>query len=361
MEPGHYRALIGAGGIGSGIFFTLEGDHTLGRNESRAGVLSPARDFCKLHIICHYVAVLLCSDSTNSDTFQTITIGRVGEEETGREMLELMGRTGMDTALVRKTPGAATLFSVCFQYPDSAGGNITTARSASSRVSPADIRQAEPLFRKYRNRGLALAAPEAPLESRLELLRLAAAHGFRRFFAFNSAEIADPLALDCLKHADYLALNRDEAESLVERDFSAERSGDFLAAVQGRLEALNPDLRVLLTLGALGAYGYEKGLWEYTPCALVNPVSTAGAGDAALGALIAGIARGLPFILKGSAKRRSLAEAPLESALDLAALVASFSVLSPDTINLETSPESLRTHGRKLGLTFSEAIEKILR
>src|SRR3989304_943622 len=109
MEPGQYSALIGAGGIGSGIFFALEGDQTLGRNESRAGVLSPARDFCKLHIICHYVAVLLRSDSAGSDAFRTITVGRVGEDETGREMLELMRRTGMDTALVRKTPGAATL------------------------------------------------------------------------------------------------------------------------------------------------------------------------------------------------------------------------------------------------------------
>ncbi|OGG05437.1 MAG: hypothetical protein A3F83_07830 [Candidatus Glassbacteria bacterium RIFCSPLOWO2_12_FULL_58_11] len=361
MESEQYSALIGTGGIGSGIFFALEGDHTLGRNESRAAMLSTARDFCKLHIICHYVAVLLRSDSADSATFQTITVGRVGEDETGREMLELMRRTGMDTALVRKTPGAATLFSVCFQYPDSAGGNITTARSASSRVSPADIREAEPLFRKYSGRGLALAAPEVPLESRLELLRLAAEYGFRRFFAFNSAEIADPLALECLRNTDCLALNRDEAESLVKRDFSAARSGDFLAAVQEKLEALNPDLQVMLTIGALGAYGYDKGTWEYTPCALVNPISTAGAGDAALGALIAGTARGLPFILKDRAKRHRLAEAPLESALDLAALVASFSVLSPDTINLETSPTALREHAGKLGLTFSEAIEKILR
>ena len=35
-----------------------------------------------------------------------------------------------------------------------------SARSASSRVSPADIRRVEPLFRKYSGRGLALAARE---------------------------------------------------------------------------------------------------------------------------------------------------------------------------------------------------------
>jgi hypothetical protein len=54
-----YKALIGTGGIGSGTFFALKGDHTLGREESRAGRFLDRRDYCKLHIIEHYVAVLL--------------------------------------------------------------------------------------------------------------------------------------------------------------------------------------------------------------------------------------------------------------------------------------------------------------
>ncbi|HEX6907174.1 MAG TPA: hypothetical protein VF154_11240, partial [Terriglobales bacterium] len=49
-SPG-YRRLIGIGGIGSGIFFALDGEHTLGREESRLGKLLEVRDYCKLHII----------------------------------------------------------------------------------------------------------------------------------------------------------------------------------------------------------------------------------------------------------------------------------------------------------------------
>ena len=51
-----YHQLIGVGGIGTGIFFELEGNATLGRNESRPSRLLGVRDYCKLHIVIHYVA-----------------------------------------------------------------------------------------------------------------------------------------------------------------------------------------------------------------------------------------------------------------------------------------------------------------
>ena len=61
-----YNHIVGTGGIGSGIFFSLEGDHTLGRNESRMGRLEAFRDYCKQHIIMHYIAVLMGSGKTGS-------------------------------------------------------------------------------------------------------------------------------------------------------------------------------------------------------------------------------------------------------------------------------------------------------
>jgi len=53
-----FRRLVGVGGIGSGMFLALEGDATLGRNESRPAHLLDVRDYCKLHIVAHHVAVL---------------------------------------------------------------------------------------------------------------------------------------------------------------------------------------------------------------------------------------------------------------------------------------------------------------
>ena len=354
------KGLIGTGGIGSGIFFELEGDHTLGRNESRLGVLSSARDFCKLHIICHYISVLMHSDSADKSSFQTVVIGRVGRDETGRGMAWMMQQTGMDTSLVKETSSAATLFSVCFQYPDSAGGNITTARSASSLLSPQDIRQAEPLCRSFGAQGMALAAPEVPLECRLELLKMATECGLKRFCAFNSAELTEPVAVDCIRHTDYIATNLDEAGTVAGESLTRDHPEDFLELVRNKLLAINPDIRILVTLGPSGSYGWENGAWEFTPCAAVKPKSTAGAGDATLAGIIVATACGLPFILSARKKRKSLAQTPLESACDFAALLASLSVLSMDTINLETTPAGLAGHARRLGLKLSAKIESML-
>ncbi|MDB4866389.1 MAG: carbohydrate kinase family protein [Cohnella sp.] len=54
-----YSRLIATGGIGSGMVFRLESNHTLGRNESRPGELMPYKDYCKNHIITHYITVML--------------------------------------------------------------------------------------------------------------------------------------------------------------------------------------------------------------------------------------------------------------------------------------------------------------
>ena len=54
-ENSPFNQLIGVGGLGTGIFFELEGDHTLGRNESRPGRLLDVKDYCKLHIVIHSV------------------------------------------------------------------------------------------------------------------------------------------------------------------------------------------------------------------------------------------------------------------------------------------------------------------
>ena len=47
------------------MVYALQGDHELGRNESRLGELLDSRDYCKLHIALHYIARLhgLCAGS----------------------------------------------------------------------------------------------------------------------------------------------------------------------------------------------------------------------------------------------------------------------------------------------------------
>ena len=92
-----YDVVIGTGGIGSGIFLALEGDHTLGREESRAANLLDQRDYCKLHIVSHYVQQLMGPD------FPVIPIGKVGDDDRGRTVTEEMRNAGLDTSYVTQS------------------------------------------------------------------------------------------------------------------------------------------------------------------------------------------------------------------------------------------------------------------
>jgi len=350
--------LIGTGGIGGGIFFQLVGDHTLGRDESREGVLLEARDFCKQHIIEHYVAALLGPSA--GGRFRCVALGAVGDDSTGAQVLELMSRTGIEIDRVRKDQSAATTFSVCFQYPDSAGGNITTANGASARVGVADILKADGLFKEYAGHGIALAAPEVPLAARAALLELAETHGFLSVSAFTSAELQGTECRELLRRTGILVLNRDEAQALTGLEAAVIGQDAFRRALEESLLPLNPKMRICLTLGAQGSAGFEDGTWELTPPARVSVVSTAGAGDATTAGVIVGVASGLPFIFRPARKRESLGQAPLASALDFAALVASFSVTSADTIHLGASRATLRTHADRLCLKLSGPAEAIL-
>ncbi len=164
-----YNHIIGTGGVGSGIFFSIQDNHTLGRNESRMAALEPYNDFCKQHIILHYIAVLLKHGTT--DTFELYPIAKVGNDTTGKQLIQQMQQAGMNTAAVDICKERSTLFSVCFQYPDGSGGNITSENSASSRVSPIDIAR---FFEQYQFDGktaVVLAVPEVPVETRIALLK----------------------------------------------------------------------------------------------------------------------------------------------------------------------------------------------
>jgi len=85
-----YRGLVGTGGIGHGSFFLVDGSETLGREESRSGRFLERRDYCKLHIISHYVKALL------GDRIGVYPIGRVGDDADGKRLCLEMAGAGLD-------------------------------------------------------------------------------------------------------------------------------------------------------------------------------------------------------------------------------------------------------------------------
>jgi len=321
-----YRALIGTGGIGSGLFFALNGNHTLGREESRSGRFLDRMDYCKLHIVAHYVHTLMGAD------FITLPIGKVGDDEPGRRLLDQMAEAGLDLRYVHTLLKEQTLYSICLVYPDGSGGNLTVDDSACARVDPTFIREAEADFDRFAGQGIALAMPEVPLAARTELLRLGTQYRFLRAASFTSGEMAQVRDSDMLTHVDLMAINIDEAAILADVE-SGQEPETVVEGVLELLRRIQPSMMVSITAGMHGSWTWDGGMLAHIPAHRVEAVGTAGAGDAHLSGILAGLAAGL-----------SLGEAH-----ELGALTAALSVTSPHTINVDIDRQSLKAFADTLG------------
>jgi sugar/nucleoside kinase (ribokinase family) len=345
-----YAGLVGVGGIGTGLFFALDGDHTLGRNESRPARLLDVRDYCKLHIIAHYAAVLLGA-AADDHAFHVLPIGKVGEDNAGRAMTHEMAQAGMDTRCVWPTREQPTTFSVCFQYPDGSGGNITTSDSAAATLAAADIGRGLGFLRAAGNRYIALAAPEVPIEIRCEFLRRATELGAFRVACLTSADAVSPERDALLRQADLVAMNEDEAAALTGQPFPADDVRPFLDQCAATLESYAKDVRILMSAGEMGAFAFGGREWNRRPAVMVPVASSAGAGDALLGGVMAGLAVGVPLTVPRPWE--SSETQALESALDLGVVLASYTVTSLHTIHPDACLETVLAFAQQHGLVFS--------
>jgi sugar/nucleoside kinase (ribokinase family) len=335
--------LVGVGGIGTGIFFALEGGHDLGRNESRMARRLDVRDYCKLHIAAHYPSVLLGARASGAP-FHVLPVGRVGRDAEGERLVREMAAAGMDVRFVQAIPGPPTLMSVCFQYADGSGGNITTSDSAASRLQPSDL---DAVAGFVDERTIVLAAAEVPVPARRRLLQLGRERGAFAVAAASSAELRAAEGRELLGIADLVALNQDEAEALAGRPFVPDDASSFFGS-------LSLSARLVVTAGAAGASGWDGRAHVHVPALRVPVASTAGAGDAVLGGLVTGLAAGLPLFPSSS---RTLAERPVESALDLGVCLAAYAVASPHTIPEDLGWARVRSFLAPLGVRFGAALD----
>jgi sugar/nucleoside kinase (ribokinase family) len=342
-----FDTLVGVGGIGGGMFLALEGDTTLGREESRGARLLDGRDACKLHIVAHHVAALLGADPSGSP-FHVVPLGFVGDDDPGRWALAAMRAAGIDTAHVRTLGDRPTLFSVCFLYPDGSGGNLTTLDSAASALTVDDVDALTPLLGP---RTIALAAPEVGLGPRRKLLELATARGAFRAASFVSGEVVPAREEGLFGLADLVALNADEAAALTGVTFDRADPEALLAA----LAATAAVPRLVLTAGAGGAFGFEDGRWHHRTAIPVEVASTAGAGDALLCGVLAGLAAGVPLLPAEDAP-----DGHLSSALDLGVLLAACSVTSPHTIHPGADLTALAALAGEAGLAFGSPLSDVI-
>ncbi len=342
-----YKALIGTGGIGSGAFFALKDNHTLGREESRAGRFLDRRDYCKLHIIEHYAQNLLGAG------FPVIPVGKVGDDGPGRQMLAEMKEAGLTTEYVEVAAGEQTLYSICLVYPDGAGGNLTVENSASAKVDAACIGRVEPEFARHVGTGMTLAAPEVPMVSRAELLRLGRRHRFFNTASFTSGELrrvrtggqiaADTGLVEMLRMVDFLAINRDEAAMLAGCS-AAEPAESIAGAAVEALRSVQDDIQCSITAGHEGSWVWDGQTLSFAPAPAADVISTAGAGDAFYGGMLVGTALGL--------------SAP--ESQQLATLIAAMKVTCPHTIDKSIDRDSLREFASRVNAPLSDRVRRLL-
>jgi len=333
-----FHTLIGTGGIGSGSFFLLRGDHTLGREESRGGKFLDRRDYCKLHILCHYVKSLL------GGQFAVLPIGRVGDDEAGARLIEEMREAELDLRYVDTLAEKRTLYSFCFLYPGGSGGNMTTEDSASAEVNSEYVATAEAEFVRAGGRGVALAVPEVPLEAREKVLELGTRHGLFRIASFTSGEMEQACRSDLPAKVDLLALNQDEARILAEIDSEIADPQAIVEATITRLGRRSPHLLLSVTAGAAGSWSWDGRRLLHVPAIPVNVVTTGGAGDAHLAGMIAGLALGLS----------------LAGSHGLGVALAAASVTSPHTIHKGITRRTLADLAIRGSMT-DEALLSLLR
>jgi len=352
-----YQRLIGVGGVGTGLFFKLAGYHTLGRNESRSGELLDVRDYCKLHIVTHYIAKLLGGGKERSG-FEILPLAKLGDDPPGHAVLREMREVGINTSFVEVVSGKPTLFSVCFQYPDGSGGNITANNSAAAELSDADVDKIRHEFAVDPARTIALSVPEVSLAVRRGFLEMAGQAGAFRAGSFVSGEIT--LAKECgmFNLLELVALNESEAGELLGCRFSETEFHAFLESCLSFVGRSPTGLRLIVSLGERGVLGFWNNHWNFCPAPRVTVASSAGAGDALLAGVISGIATGIPFLGTGTLGERA-GGAVLRSALELGTMLATYSVTSAHTIHPSASLDSLAEFLQTLEMRLDASMEDL--
>ena len=331
-----FDALVGTGGIGTGIVLELDGDATLGREESRAARQLDRRDYAKLHIIGHYVQRLL------GPRFGVYPIGCVGADAAGTALRRQLADEGLDLRFVRSSAARPTLFAVSFVYPDGEGGNITSL-AASATVGVEDVTASVPVLQQFGRRGIALAVPEVPLTARIALLDAATQHGLLRAASLSSGEIRDGALAAFLPRTDLLAINQDEAAAVLGRDAGDPRATALAAITELRDRA--PDLQIVVTAGRHGGWSADAHDVGHAPALPVRPVSTAGAGDAHLAGLLVALTAGVD----------------LHEANRFATVVSALKVRSPHTINDEITAAAVLDAAHEWAVPVPPALTELLR
>ena len=197
-------------------------------------------------------------------------VGRLGDDENGRALIENLERSGVDTTGVVHDPKRQTGLAAITVDRDSGKYICYVAIGANDWIEPRQVERALCL----RNYDMVLMQLEMPLETVYRSYELA---GERGIPVFLDAGPAMNIPLDRLKGIFILSPNEAETEALT--GISTASPEGVISAAKSLFSRVDPKY-VLLKLGARGALLYDGQAPEWIPCFdRIDVVDTTAAGD----------------------------------------------------------------------------------
>jgi ribokinase len=228
---------------------------------------------------------------------EVVFVTAVGDDELGRQAMELYRHEGIDVSHVRVVEGVAS--GVALIFVDDQGENlIGVAPGANHRLTPDDIDQLpDSLFRED---DVLLVSLEIPLETAIRALRRGIdAEMFTILNPAPAPAISESEVRALLSVAMAITPNRDEALALAGMTPDSDSEPDWTACGH-HLVAMGTTAAVI-TLGSRGCHVVIGSTFRSIPAPRVEAVDTVGAGDAFNGALAAALLDGRIPLFKAAA------------------------------------------------------------